>query len=68
MGNTDYQAYEDLERAERVLRRIEWQGRQGWSGYAPADACPDCRGLRPEGHKPDCELAESLAAAEAVVR
>ena len=55
-------------RARKVLKQLEWYGRQ-WatprSNYA-IPCCPICRGFEPSyekhhgGHRPDCELAEVL--------
>jgi hypothetical protein len=58
--------YDALKAVEAVARRLEWQA------YIPNDyhgagvVCHACGGYSALGHKPDCELAEGLAALDAI--
>ena len=58
--------YDALKAVEAVARRYEWQA------YIPSDysgagtVCHACGGYAALGHKPDCELAEALAALDAI--
>lgn len=57
-----------LERAVRVLRRVEWGAvvTNSKTGFKTA-TCPACGGIQPgtygvpdAGHKPGCELASAI--------